>query len=397
MIRGDRRVLPPRRRGGARQPRRDSAPRGPGAPRALGRLAISIGWSRAPTSHRPGRPAPRSRRSAGGWCSGILISWCASSCSDREESESGGRRRRAHHALVQLDPPALSGSSRPRSSSTGSAEPQSQAPDRDIARGPARPRLAARDRAADRPHARARGRVGRGAHLLGPLPHGGDPRRHSARDGARASACPLAHGRSVPRGSRGGARRAGRRLGGRDRGADPVRRAGGMRGPRPSPGSRAAGPSRSPRVSGRRTGRRATLGRPRPTRRRGGRRTRGISIRCCTSRARPRGATPTGGRLHLAEEAEAIDRVHPEVRRSRFRLLLASAERRIREGRFALALTDLDRLEEQRVAARGDTWAYLGAVRSVRLPAGAATVPAPSGCTRSWRHGSATPRQPGPP
>lgn len=69
--------------------------------------------------------------------------------------------------------------------------------------------------------------------------------------------------------------------------------------------------------------------------------------------------------LDLLELAEAIDRVHPEVRRSRFRLLLASAERRIREGRFALALADLDRLEKEPGATRGDTWAYLGAVRSV--------------------------------
>ena len=69
--------------------------------------------------------------------------------------------------------------------------------------------------------------------------------------------------------------------------------------------------------------------------------------------------------LGLLDEAEAINRVHPEVRKSRFRLLLASAERRIREGRFALALADLDRLEKEPSATSGDTWAYLGAVRSV--------------------------------
>ncbi len=69
--------------------------------------------------------------------------------------------------------------------------------------------------------------------------------------------------------------------------------------------------------------------------------------------------------LDLLDLAEAINRVHPEVRQSRFRLLLASAERRIREGRFGLALADLDRLEKEPAATSGDTWAYLGAVRSV--------------------------------
>ena len=69
--------------------------------------------------------------------------------------------------------------------------------------------------------------------------------------------------------------------------------------------------------------------------------------------------------LDLLDEAEAINRVHPGVRQSRFRLLLARAERRIREGRFALALEDLDRLEKEPAATSGDTGAYLGAVRSV--------------------------------
>jgi len=81
--------------------------------------------------------------------------------------------------------------------------------------------------------------------------------------------------------------------------------------------------------------------------------------------------------LDLLDRAEAINRVHPEVRQSRFRLLLASAERRIREGRFALALADLDRLEKEPVATSGDTSAYLGAVRSVaarRSGDGAAAV-----------------------
>src|SRR5262249_60726403 len=69
--------------------------------------------------------------------------------------------------------------------------------------------------------------------------------------------------------------------------------------------------------------------------------------------------------LALLDLAESINRVHPEVRQSRFRLLLASAERRIREGRFALALADLDRLEKEPAAAIGDAFAYVGAVRSV--------------------------------
>jgi tetratricopeptide (TPR) repeat protein len=69
--------------------------------------------------------------------------------------------------------------------------------------------------------------------------------------------------------------------------------------------------------------------------------------------------------LELLDTAEAINRLHPEVRQSRFRLLLASAERRIREGRFALALADLDRLDKEPLAATGDTWAYLAALRSV--------------------------------
>jgi len=40
--------------------------------------------------------------------------------------------------------------------------------------------------------------------------------------------------------------------------------------------------------------------------------------------------------LNLLAEAESINRVHPEVRQSRFRLLLAGAERRIKEGKLAL-------------------------------------------------------------
>jgi hypothetical protein len=69
--------------------------------------------------------------------------------------------------------------------------------------------------------------------------------------------------------------------------------------------------------------------------------------------------------LSLLAEAESINRVHPEVRQSRFRLLLAGAERRIKEGKLALALTDLDRLEQEPRAAEGDHRAYLLALRWV--------------------------------
>jgi hypothetical protein len=69
--------------------------------------------------------------------------------------------------------------------------------------------------------------------------------------------------------------------------------------------------------------------------------------------------------LNLLAEAESINRVHPEVRQSRFRLLLTGAERRIREGKLALALTDLDRLEQEPRAAEGDHRAYLLALRWV--------------------------------
>jgi hypothetical protein len=69
--------------------------------------------------------------------------------------------------------------------------------------------------------------------------------------------------------------------------------------------------------------------------------------------------------LNFLAEAEAINRVHPEVRQSRFRLLLAGAERRIKEGKLTLALTDLDRLEQEPRAAEGDHRAYLLALRWV--------------------------------
>jgi tetratricopeptide (TPR) repeat protein len=82
--------------------------------------------------------------------------------------------------------------------------------------------------------------------------------------------------------------------------------------------------------------------------------------------------------LGLLADAEAIDGVHPEVRQSRFRLLLASAERRLGEHKYALATTDLDRLEREPRAAEGDHLAYLLALRWVtarwRGDTGAATA-----------------------
>jgi hypothetical protein len=67
--------------------------------------------------------------------------------------------------------------------------------------------------------------------------------------------------------------------------------------------------------------------------------------------------------LALLADAEALDRVHPEVRQSRFRLLLAGAERRIKEGKPALALDDLERLASEPRATEGDHPAYLLALR----------------------------------
>jgi len=67
--------------------------------------------------------------------------------------------------------------------------------------------------------------------------------------------------------------------------------------------------------------------------------------------------------LDLLAEAESINGVHPEVRQSRFRLLLASAERRIREDKLAGAVADLDQLEREPRAKEGDHLAYLFALR----------------------------------
>jgi hypothetical protein len=71
--------------------------------------------------------------------------------------------------------------------------------------------------------------------------------------------------------------------------------------------------------------------------------------------------------LTLLADAEALDRVHPEVRQSRFRLLLAGAERRIKEGKPALALDDLERLAHEPRASEGDHQAYLLALRWIAV------------------------------
>jgi len=63
--------------------------------------------------------------------------------------------------------------------------------------------------------------------------------------------------------------------------------------------------------------------------------------------------------LDLLATAESLNRLHPEVRQSRFRLLLASAERRLKEGKPALALDDLDLLAQEPRAGEGDLKAYL--------------------------------------
>ena len=71
--------------------------------------------------------------------------------------------------------------------------------------------------------------------------------------------------------------------------------------------------------------------------------------------------------LALLADAEALDRVHPEVRQSRFRLLLASTERRLKEGKSALAFDDLDRLAQEPRATEGDYPAYLLALRWIAV------------------------------
>jgi hypothetical protein len=67
--------------------------------------------------------------------------------------------------------------------------------------------------------------------------------------------------------------------------------------------------------------------------------------------------------LDLLAQVEAIDRVNPEVRRRRFRVLLSSAERRLQDGRVDLARKDIDRLALDAEDAEGDRGAYVQALR----------------------------------
>lgn len=69
--------------------------------------------------------------------------------------------------------------------------------------------------------------------------------------------------------------------------------------------------------------------------------------------------------LQFLAEAEALDRVHPEVRQSRFRLLLAGAERRIKDKKATLALDDLAQLAQEPRASEGDHRVYLLALSLV--------------------------------
>src|SRR5712691_10920107 len=71
--------------------------------------------------------------------------------------------------------------------------------------------------------------------------------------------------------------------------------------------------------------------------------------------------------LTFLADAEALDRVHPEVRQSRFRLLLAGAERRIKEGKLALALDDLQQLTHEPRSSEGDHQAYLLALHWIAV------------------------------
>jgi hypothetical protein len=66
--------------------------------------------------------------------------------------------------------------------------------------------------------------------------------------------------------------------------------------------------------------------------------------------------------LELLAQAETLNRLHPDVRQSRFRLLLASAERRVREGKVSLALEDLALLAQEPRAAEGEVKVYLFAL-----------------------------------
>jgi hypothetical protein len=66
--------------------------------------------------------------------------------------------------------------------------------------------------------------------------------------------------------------------------------------------------------------------------------------------------------LDLLAQAETLNRLHPDVRQSRFRLLLTSAERRVREGKVNLALEDLEQLAQEPRAAEGEVKVYLFAL-----------------------------------
>lgn len=63
--------------------------------------------------------------------------------------------------------------------------------------------------------------------------------------------------------------------------------------------------------------------------------------------------------LGFVAKAEALNRLHPQLQHSRFRLLLSSAERRIQDAKSGLALADLERLAQEPRANDGDIRAYL--------------------------------------
>ncbi|PYN97881.1 MAG: hypothetical protein DMD91_16430 [Candidatus Rokuibacteriota bacterium] len=67
--------------------------------------------------------------------------------------------------------------------------------------------------------------------------------------------------------------------------------------------------------------------------------------------------------LDWLDAAEVLDRVHPDVRRSRFRVLLSSGERHLRDRQVSAALRDIDRLAVGPEAAAGDRPAYVAALR----------------------------------
>jgi len=93
--------------------------------------------------------------------------------------------------------------------------------------------------------------------------------------------------------------------------------------------------------------------------------------------------------LRVLADAESINQVHPDVRRSRFRLLLATAERRIRDAEPDLADRALDELDHEPGAGEGDTGAYLLALRwAVERRRGDASAAARVGDTLTARTGN---------